>query len=469
MFRIKPYRAPIWSILPWAGCLLLSLAAYAQNADSSMDSVWSDHEKGGRDSAKPVSTGDSGDAQKHDDALGADTTPPLTGSAEPAQAPAESPKGQSEAAASPDERPRGRGEGGRTRNKRVAAAAPLCTVDTFARSALVSSGLWPGVGPFKVAEDGGNQLIDEARNTIKLKANAQKKVTGVEMQLSGGKSGRDFLGLEMTCDFLLEALGTRPARIADFNTQLEKLKGKIAGKAASEQNLTAARYLVYIKPTGKTGFNISVNNGEASADAIKDHDSGGANLAATEEDSSQDTTGETMKRLRAMLNRPTPPADATRSGDTAKPRKPELASASTGTVTSDSLRDTFHDLIQNWQQIKKAAVKSRDTSELAKVLSGKALLTQTNGVKWLSAHKRYYDMQPMGVEITSCTEVGKGKYSVRAKVKELSKMYDETDNKLLRSQRDTYEVDYKVEKLDERFVIVDSTIVKYTPSDSTGG
>jgi hypothetical protein len=494
MARIKSFHAQIQSLLTGACFFWLSSGVYAQGGD--MDSVWSEQQKTGSkkqstDDLKSAPASNDAPAHKADSATadqsdtgsatadaakrttdpqlnaGNDTTPPLSNDSAPSNS--ESTKAQPDAAGT-EERAKGRLDTAKPHSKRVATTAPLCTVDSFARSALVSAGLWPGVGPFKVAEDGGSsQLVDDAHDTIKLRANQQKKVTGVEMQLTG-RPVRDFLGLEMTSDFLLEALGTRPARIADFNTQLENLKNKVLTKGTGEQNLSAGRYLVYIKTTGKTGFNITVNNGEASADAIRDHSSGAAPQAATEDENANDNSSETRKRLLVMLGRPTPPADATRTGDSAtgKPRKGQTQAVATADISAnpaDSLKDTFHELIQNWQQIKKVAVKTRDTSELSKVLAGKALAIQTNGVKWLAQHHQYYDMQPMGVYIGSCSELIKNKkYSVMATVKELSKCYDETNDKLLRSQPDTYNVNYTVEKMGDHYVISDSAIVHFNPS-----
>jgi hypothetical protein len=502
MARIKSFRAPIQSSLLTGACFLwLSSSVSAQGGD--MDSVWSEQPKTGSKSQSsddlkqaPAAGTDSSShgadaagAEKADNSsanadggktgtetpvnAGNDTTPPLGGGNESTPSAADTSRSQPDPAAGTEERAKGRADTAKPRSKRVATTAPLCTVDSFARSALVSAGLWPGIGPFKVAEDSSSsQLVDDAHDTIKLRANQQKKVTGVEMQLTG-RPAHDFLGLEMTSDFLLEALGTRPARIADFNTQLENLKTKVLNKGTGEQNLSAGRYLVYIKTAGKTGFNITVNNGEASADAIRDHSTGAAPQSA-EDENSNDNSSETRKRLAAMLKRPTPTADATRAGDTGtgKPRNGQsLASAdvSVSANPADSLKGTFQELIQNWQEIKKVAVKTRDTSELSKVLSGKALGIQTNGVKWLATNHKYYDMQPMGVDIGSCTELVKGKkYSVMAKVKELSKFYEETSNTLLRSQQDTYNVNYTVEKLGDHYVISDSAIVHFN-SPALGG
>ncbi len=482
MARIKSFRLLTRSLLTATSFIWLSSAAQAQGGE--MDSVWSDQQKttsksqatsdsktspnnGGdatQSSAEGANTANAAPAESAETqaSMSTDTTPPLSNPGETGSQ--DNTKPAAETSGNTEERPKGRGESAKPRGKKVAAAATLCTIDTFAKSALVSAGLWPGVGPFRVAEDAGSsQLVDDAKDTIKLKTNRQRKVTGVEMQLTG-RPARDFLGLEMTSDFLLEALGTRPARIADFNTDLEKIKTKVLTKGTGEQNLTAGRYLVFVKPTGKTGFNIIVNNGEASADSIRDHAAGIATSTTSDDDNSTENVSDTRRRLQAMLGRPTPPADATRNGDTGatKVRKGSTPSAEVGATPAEGLKGQFQDLIQNWQQVKKVAVKTRDTSELSKVLSGKALDIQTNGVKWLAKNHKYYDMQPMGVDIGNCTELIKGKkYSVMAKVKELSKFYDETNNALLRSQQDTYNVNYTVEKVGDHFVISDSSIVHF--------
>jgi hypothetical protein len=125
------------------------------------------------------------------------------------------------------------------------------------------------------------------------------------------------------------------------------------------------------------------------------------------------------------------------------------------------LKTTFKDLVQNWQKIKRSAVKNRDISELPIVLAGHALQVQTGGIKWLSSKHQYYEMVPMAVEVNSVTEVVKDKkYSVIATVKESSKLYDDQNNQLLREAEDVYHVNYTVEKQGDKYVISDSSIIK---------
>jgi hypothetical protein len=118
-------------------------------------------------------------------------------------------------------------------------------LEAFARSPIVQGSAWPGVGPFKAGAD-DNTLVDAQNDTLKVEANEQKQVTGVDLQLTG-RSAHDFLTVEMSSDFLLEALGTKPARIADFNAALEKSRNAVFTKRAVA-TISAARYKVRLLP-----------------------------------------------------------------------------------------------------------------------------------------------------------------------------------------------------------------------------
>ncbi len=410
----------------------------------------------------------------------ANTEPPAVGASKQTDAASavESPTTTGRAPSASEERSRAAAASQtRSRGKRIPMAAPLCTIDSFARSALVQAGAWPGVGPFKMSEDGGGQLIDDSHNSIKLKANQQQKVTGVELQLNGGRS-QDFISVEMATDFLLEALGTRPARISDFNSQLEHIKKNLFGHDNAEQDLSAGHYLIYLKP-GKGTFNVRVNNGDASVNALREISTSGTLTQPFEEDNPI-ASNETRKRLLTMLgtHQDKPSGDelnATKSGGSpvkGGKRGPLGKATSVEAVSAnadETLKDTFKELIERWQQIKKDAVKSRDTKDLSKVLAGKALAVQTNGVKWLATNHKYYEMEPEGVEISACSELAKGKkYSVTATVKELSKFYDEAKSALLRNSEDTYNVNYTVEKIGNHFLISDSAIVHFAGPETSG-
>ena len=427
-------------LLTGTGTLAQANASVSSGKDGSMDSVWSDQTKTSSTAsdapAKPSSTGDE-----------ASTTWSSSAAAKIETA--------------DDDRLANKAK---TKNaKKISTVAPLCTIDSFARSALVQTGAWPNVGPFKMSEEGASQLIDDAHNSIKLKANRQQKITGVEMVMTG-RPARDFLSVEMATDFLLEALGSKPGRVSELNTQLESMKSKLLKQGTGEQNFNAGRYLIAIKPPTRTSLSISISSADASAEAIKDHSQNTTDLAAVDTDEAN--AAEIRRRVNAMIHRGPEP---TRNNDTQSTTKatrktppPKDTPVEEADVSSpENMKDTFLKLIQNWQQIKKVAVKTRETKDLSKVLAGKALSKQTNGVKWLADGHKYYDMNPLSVDILKCSEVTKGsKYIVTARVKEYSKFYEEGQNKPLRMSEDSYSVNYTVDKVGDHFVISDSAMVE---------
>ncbi|HEY9714722.1 MAG TPA: IMS domain-containing protein, partial [Chroococcales cyanobacterium] len=117
--------------------------------------------------------------------------------------------------------------------------APLCPLNVITESALIKSGGWPGIGPFR---DAGGEYVDAEMNRLKLRTKGSD-VTAAELHVTTPPRG--FINLEMTADFLLESVGAQPAKIADFNSQLEKDKIKLlASTADNPLNLAAGRYVV---------------------------------------------------------------------------------------------------------------------------------------------------------------------------------------------------------------------------------
>jgi hypothetical protein len=293
---------------------------------------------------------------------------------------------------------------------------------------------------------------------MKIEATDQKQITAVDLTLVGPAT-RDFLGIEITCDFLLEALGTKPARIADFNVALEKTKSNII-QQSKMVTLTAGRYKVSLKPTNTDETKTLIVRIESPE-----------NVNDTPEEASGETPPAKPKRTRVTdlasiftklipIPDDSPPPKQNNSGNQSdEPSKGK--SSGTKLAANGDLKTTFKDLVQNWQKIKRSAVKNRDISELPTVLSGHALQVQTGGIKWLSSKHQYYEMVPMAVEVNSVTEVVKDKkYSVIATVKESSKLYDDQNNQLLREAEDVYHVNYTVEKQGDKYVISDSSIIK---------
>ncbi|HEY9755628.1 MAG TPA: IMS domain-containing protein [Oculatellaceae cyanobacterium] len=334
--------------------------------------------------------------------------------------------------------------------RRKPASAPLTSLEAFARSPIVQGTAWPGVGPFKPGED--NSLVDPNNASMRIDTTEQKQVTGVDLALSG-RSARDFLTIEMTSDFLLEALGTKPARISDFNTALEKNRAAIFTKR-SVASIPAGRYKVRILPNADDvqKLVVQVQNVETIAEAPA-----GSTKGASTDNSI----------LAGIFNKIKPVAASSTEDETEKPSKSKGEKKQTPSSPA-SIKDTMRSLIENWQKVKCAAVKNRDTKQLSTCLTGHALSVQTKGVEWLAAHHQYIEMVPMTVTISKVDQdQTTKKYTVRATVKESSKTYDEQSNKLLREAEDTRLVLYTIEKQGDNYLISDSAIEKMaTPQDA---
>ncbi len=402
-------------------------------------------------------------------------------------------------------------------------SAPLCSVDSLRQSALIKTGGWPGIGPFK---GDGNDYVDAGQNRLKLES-SKDKITSAELRLTNQNKNTAIFNLEMSADFLLESLGAKEARISDFNGQLEKSKSQLLQSSeAAPLNLSAGSYLVYMHPevdkasADKYSFVIKVSSKDASSDLIKRHSSGSvasANpSAATQMDTTTENGWETTKPTTTKTPTPptistptttrttiattpglnfgietpkttivttpkttptksastvpprttptTPRAAETATPETTEPTTPDQSSAPSAPVT---LKDTFRDVIFGWQKLKKVAVRQRDTSELSTVLSGRALVRQSDAIKWLQTNKKYYDMNPKSVVVDRYTETVKGqKYAVYAQVKESSKYMDEPTGQVIKDSEDTYNVNYTIEKLGDKWLISDSAIVTQ-PNKST--
>lgn len=379
-------------------------------------------------------------------------------------------------------------------------SAPLCSIDSLKQSALIKTGGWPGIGPFK---GDGNEYVDAGQNRLKIES-AKDKVTSAELRLNNQNRITAIFNLEMSADFLLESLGAKEARISDFNGQLEKSRVQLLQSSESKPlNLSAGSYLVYMHPeqdkaaADKYSFVIKVSSKDASSDLLKRHSSG--NVAAESETetpakisskstettengwetttkpavtatTSKHTNISTPSGLNFGIETPKTPTKVATSIPTRKPTTPEKTPAVTETPetppdessasTPTTLKDTFRDVIFNWQKLKKVAVRQRDTSELSTVLAGRALVRQSDAIKWLQTNKKYYDMNPRSVVVDRYNELVKGqKYAVFAQVKESSKYMDEPTGQVIKDSEDTYNVNYTIEKSGDKWLISDSAIV----------
>lgn len=336
-----------------------------------------------------------------------------------------------------------------------AIVAPMCGLADFKASALVSKAAWPGVGPFKASDSDTSEFMDDGQNRLKLGLSADQ-ISSAELGLTkmGTGGAKDFLDIEMTTDFLLEALGAKPRKIAEFNTQLEK--NREAVRKGRNISLAAGRYQVTIergKSAAPYSCLIAVNSMDAHKSLIKEHSGG--------DDTPDQTTAKAdtpmVKRLTDLVKKPV---------QAAKPKTPSTtpAAASTSSTpaasTGDARKDEFVNTIKSWQQIKKAALRKRDVSHLTEILGGNALAKQSTAVKWLEDHQKYYDMEPRGCVVDKYTDLGAGKkYSVIAQVREYSKYIDDNSSNVLKEVDDKYTVNYTIEKQGNKWIIVDSSVL----------
>lgn len=328
------------------------------------------------------------------------------------------------------------------------AVAPMCTFTQLKESQMVAKGAWPGLGPFKVADAEPNVLVDPNDNRLSVSLSGDQ-ITKAELDLKEASGPpRDFLDMEMSADFLLEALGARARKIVDFNNQLEKNKDMLA--LASPLDLTAGRYLVTIDKKGKSAYKISVNSLDASREAIRTHSGTEVKEPEPKADPTPNAVKSTAKQVPAAVKRPA-----------------EKRVETTINPSIDSRKEQFANAIRSWQNIKKVAVRKRDASEISSILAGKALIKQTDAVKWLTTNKKYYEMTPKGVVVDKYLELIPGKkYSVVAQVREASKFIDEQSNQVLKEADDRYTVNYTIEKINDKWMISDSALLQASANPS---
>jgi hypothetical protein len=324
-------------------------------------------------------------------------------------------------------------------------SAPLCTIDAFKQSDLIQSGAWLGVGPF---HGDNNELVDASQNKISVSLD-QDRIIGAKFSVCDKPT--DMLKLQISADFLLESLGAKPAKIADFNTQLDGASSQLATSSNNNPvNLSAGRYLVYIFPEKNGADNnyvIRVNSKDVDMEALR-----GGSRTAENPGRNHNVPVPTKVTVTTGSAVPVDVASAT----TIHPVKPAVETP----AATEDLKSAFTDLINNWQQVKCVAVKDKDATALPNILSGKALSTQTGAVKWLTDHKRHYENSPKTIVIDHYTELAKGqKYVVTAEVSETSKYIDEATGQVLKDTSDSYGVDYTVEKIGGKWYITDSAKV----------
>jgi hypothetical protein len=462
----------------------LSLSAQAQmhdgmGADSapsdpsmdSLESVWSDHE--------PAKASNSGKRKPAKTAK----PEPKADSAKPSEKPLES---ESKAASDLDSAPiassssssSSTSSAGRSKSTIATTSGTgyLGLASIFINGDFVKSSTWPGFGPFK--SSGDNEFMDSRENKMKLHVTGDQ-IYAVEILVNEAPSTKQgFLNLQMVLDFVMEAVGAKPARISEVNRFIEKNKDTVI-RGEIPVVTSSGDYLVSLAPTaGKNAVDIQLTAKDGTTPKLS---------LLPEPEKPLDTVPQ-WKESEPPALQPvnTTNNNAARSAKAAKkPAQTKTAkvapttndatstntntSTSTGTSSGDSLKKELGDVIRNWQTIKKAAVRERQTDQLTKILSGPALARQTTSIKWLADNKQYYDLTPEGVTVDKCTVLSQKpmRYSVFAKVKEHSKLMPESGSKPIDEQETTYDVNYTLERANDHWTISDSLIVKKN-GDRTG-
>jgi hypothetical protein len=444
-------RPAIRSALIAQVLLALSVPAFAQQDDSSLDALWNE----GQDSAKsqPAKQDAPASRPRTKQPASIDTSPNFkvtTGGA------SESASSKPDFSTTSEATEATGSSSGSQLN-----SAPLCSIDSFKGSDFVKSGGWPGVGPFNATSRVPNEMKDAQDNHLRLTVSDQK-VTEAELCLvKQPNPASNFINIQMTADYFLEALGVKPGKISDFNKELEKSKAEVVKEEPKPLSLPAGKYQVLIAPPTdedlsslpqdkkeKIALVIKVSSRDASPDSIKAH-------------STVDTTPDEVVEQPPVKVATVPTISAPVVKPPVKPPVAiKTAPAPTATAQSDALKNTFTELLKTWQAIKKTAVRNRVTSELPEILAGKALEKQTGAIKYLMSTHKYYDMTSRGVTVSKYQELVPGKkYACFAQVKEFRRFIDDTTNKSLKDAEDTYNVNYTIEKIDGKWFISDSVVI----------
>lgn len=319
--------------------------------------------------------------------------------------------------------------------------APMCSLASIKASQLIMKGGWPSTGPFKISSEKPFVLIDDNNNELTLEL-WQDQVTKAQLKLANrqltDKTKLSLLDIEMNVDFLLESLGLKPNKIANFNQQFQKKKDNLLLADAAPLRLTAGRYAIDIakeNPNSSTyDLLISVSSLDANKLVIQQHSD---KPATTDTQTSEENKSKKIETTTEKL--------------------PSTAAKKTPVVGN---KEQFANLIKNWQQIKKVAVRKRQTTELSQVLSGKALARQNDAIKWLVTNHKYYEMVPKSIIVDKYAEVTPDKkYLVYARVKEYSKYIDDTSGQVLKESETQYSVIYTIEKSNNSLSITDSQLL----------
>ncbi len=378
-------------------------------------------------------------------------------------------------------------------------------LDNFLNSDFVRTSVWPGIGPFvHNADEQSGGLSDPSQNHLTYSTNG-KQISLCELELHGNVGEtQSLLNLQMSTDFLLEGLGVKPGQIHSVNVELGK-KVKLLTVAGNNYNPVP----VIISPLMVSFQNLGLKEGSenplfrvvvVNQNLISKEDRLEKNIDSSKSTASEQPGGEietasasdqkakieVIEGNKITQQTPVQPlpekpdqttvieanANSSSVNDLNKDQAaseagsaadaPTSPDSATKTLTKDEqLKQDFLAIIQNWQRTKKTAVKERQVSLLSQSLSGKALVRQSDAIKWLINNHKYYDMTPQGAKVEHfITLVPQKKYAVFAEVKEKTKLVDESGKQAGKETVDGYKVNYTIEKIGQHWLITDSTLVK---------
>lgn len=327
--------------------------------------------------------------------------------------------------------------------KAAGARAPLCTLTELKGSEFITSGGWPGVGPFVPDAGKTNEMVDESKNRLKVNLSGDD-VTQAELYLVNQTKNNNRLALQMTTNFFLEALGAKSGRIADFNHSLEEKKAIL--ETRPEIDLKTGNYTVKIQkkrfaetPVGSDAYVIAVRS-EAPITLAR-------------------PAGSSPVRTPSVLSTPIVYKPSTSTPATTPPVTAHQLQPPAKPPQNEALKRQFTTLMQQWQELKRQTVKSRQSQNLTTILGGKALQVQTQAINKLNEKGLFYEMTPLSLEVLGYDEVTPGRtYLVHVNFKERQKLIVANTMAVLKESEKNYSVDYTVENIRGQWLIIDSKV-----------
>jgi hypothetical protein len=390
------------------------------------------------------------------------------------------------------------------------------SLNAFLNSDFVRVSVWPGIGPFQRAAN-SNRLVDPSGNQVTF-STLGNQISSCQLEMHGGSNeAQCMLNLQMGMDFLLEGLGLKPAQIHTINTEVIKNGKLLMGNNYNPIHTDVAPFIVSLQNLGITEgtdnsiYRIVVANKNLTSGNLetnKSNENNAVDIANTDESKTIETTaGSPVLKIAPSIEKTSQLAAANKNID----QSPEIVSKQVLDKTTDvneetqispttvmetdnsskdivatdnkenkledskpvvarkaiskdeELKNNFRDVIQNWQNLKKIAVKDLDTKLLSQALAGRALVRQTDNIKWLINNHKYYELTPGGAKIEKINAlVANTKYAVFAAVKEKTKYVDQTTGQTIKDTDDTYKVNYTIEKIGGKWLITDSSLTKTT-------